>query len=326
MAEQIHLDPHKLVFIQSRAMTHADLIDEYAEMMLAGIEFEAACGLRDEDGQVYIYDGLHRGEAAKAVGKLMLVEVKPGTKLEAEWLALTANQKHGLRRSREDKRQVVNTALLHPYGAQLSNREIARHCGVDHKTVGKIRQELELSGDIPQIQSRTVTRAGVTYEQDTSQIGQSTPGSVGLEPGSAARVKPTIPGPNGIGLANGSRQSDRGPSLSAPLVAEEPARHEPHAQDFECPRCGQEKVVGVNGSRRWRLGCGAEWPTATSFLAEIETGYGPVTTTVTRTQLQHRFATLLADLADEQLGELEGWLADMEAKLAVQADELVSGW
>jgi hypothetical protein len=85
-------------------------------------------------------------------------------------------------------------------------------------------------------------------------------------------------------------------------------------------------VVGVNGSRRWCLGCGAEWPTATSFLAEIEISAGAATTTVTRTHLQHRFATLLADLADEQLGELEGWLADMEAKLAVQADELVSVW
>jgi hypothetical protein len=70
--------------------------------------------------------------------------------------ALTANQKHGLRRSRDDKRRVVHTALLHPYGAKLSNRELARHCGVDHKTVGKIRQELELSGEIPQMQTRTV--------------------------------------------------------------------------------------------------------------------------------------------------------------------------
>jgi predicted RNA-binding Zn-ribbon protein involved in translation (DUF1610 family) len=295
-------------------------------MMLAGIEFEAACGLRDEAGQVYIHDGLHRGEAAKAVGKLLLVEVKPGTKLEAEWLALTANQKHGLRRSREDKRRVVHTALLHPYGARLSNREIGRHCGVDHKTVGKIRQELELSGEIPQIQTRTVTRAGATYEQDTSQIGQRSPGSVGLEPGSGARVKPTVPGSNGIEAANGSRQSDRDPTPTAIPVAEEQARYEPHAQDFECPRCGQEKVVGVNGSRRWCLGCGAEWPTATSFLAEIEISAGAVTTTVTRTQLQHRFAALLADLADEQLSELEGWLADMETKLAHHADEPVGVW
>ena len=82
----------------------------------------------------------------------------------------------------------------------------------------------------------------------------------------------------------------------------------------------------MNGSRRWCLGCGAEWPTATSFLAEIETGWGLVTTTVTRTHLQHRFAALLADLADEQLGELEDWLADMEAKLAHQADELITVW
>ena len=40
-------------------------------------------------------------------------------------------------------------ALSHPYGVNQSDRKIARHCGVDHKTVGKIRKELELSGEIP---------------------------------------------------------------------------------------------------------------------------------------------------------------------------------
>lgn len=79
----------------------------------------------------------------------ILVNIRSGTRTDAEWLALTANQKHGLRRTNKDKQLVVRQALLHPYGVSLSNREIARHCGVSDKTVGKARREMELSAEIP---------------------------------------------------------------------------------------------------------------------------------------------------------------------------------
>jgi hypothetical protein len=149
MSEQIYEDPNKLIFIQSRAGTNTELVSEYAEMMRDGVQFDAVQGVRDGDGQIYIFDGLHRGEASRQVGVLLLVDVQPGAKQDAEWLALAANQKHGLRRTREDIHRVIRHALLHPFGANLSNREIARHCGVNDKTVGKIRVELELSGEIP---------------------------------------------------------------------------------------------------------------------------------------------------------------------------------
>jgi hypothetical protein len=121
MTEQIFVEPNTLIFIQSRATTNADLVDEYAEMMQHGIQFDPAQGVRDENDQVYVYDGLHRGEAARQVGALLLVQVRSGTKLDAEWLSLAANQKHGLRRTRGDRQRVVRLALLHPNGAQLSD-------------------------------------------------------------------------------------------------------------------------------------------------------------------------------------------------------------
>jgi DNA-binding transcriptional regulator YhcF (GntR family) len=86
-------------------------------------------------------------------------------------LSLSANQKHGLRRNRADKRLAVQQALLHPQGAGLSDREIARHCGVDHKTVGRVRSELEASGEIPRITERNITRRdGSSYRQDTAKL------------------------------------------------------------------------------------------------------------------------------------------------------------
>lgn len=149
MPKQILADPTELAFIQSRAETNHDLVDEYAEMMRSGVQFDAAQGIQDKTGQIFVADGLHRGEAAKLAEMDLLVEVQPGTRQDAEWLALTANQKHGLRRTTKDKQRVIRQALLHPYGMNLSNREIARHCGVNDKTVGRIRHQLELTAEIP---------------------------------------------------------------------------------------------------------------------------------------------------------------------------------
>ncbi len=37
---------------------------------------------------------------------------------------------------------------------ELSNREVAKQTGADHKTVGKVREELEETGEIPQFESK----------------------------------------------------------------------------------------------------------------------------------------------------------------------------
>ena len=117
--------------------------------MADGVVFDAVEGVQDETGEVFVWDGTHRGEAAKKAGTTLFVNIRSGTRTDAEWLALTANQKHGLRRTTKDKQRVVRQALLHPYGVNLSNREIARHCGVSDKTVGKARREMELCAEIP---------------------------------------------------------------------------------------------------------------------------------------------------------------------------------
>lgn len=384
-------------------------------MMANGVEFDAVDGVQDSSGQVYVWDGYHRGEAARSLDRPLLVNLQPGTRSDAEWLALAANQKHGLRRSRADKQYIIRKALQHPNGASLSDREIARHCGVDHKTVGKIRGAMELSGEIPQIQKRTVTRQGTTYQQDTHSIGsvqqwmpvwqleqalrswlndtfsnketqvqvleaicQKTPeGQMYLtrlltnnilpsprrkrdviqtchnlleqhrqsgnhEPEEVSQEHQEKSG-NDMYTSPGTHTSIPHPLLSCQLVR----------QEFECPRCGQEKIVGVNGSKRWCLGCEAQWATANEFLAEFHqkqenldqhegglplpsqqsasgnltpvpaTAKSPRTSTVeysevvTRHRIQRRFLGILARLEeqDEQLVQIDAWLDDLEHKL-----------
>jgi len=158
-----------LTVIQSRAEMSYSLVDEYAEMMKRGVEFAPILTIFDrQENHHYVYDGAHRVEAARKIADHTLAaSCTDGTQADAQWLALSANQKHGLRRNTDDKQRVARNALKHPNGAALSNREIGRHCGIDHKTVGKLRKELELSGVIPRMEERTVTRNGTTYTQST---------------------------------------------------------------------------------------------------------------------------------------------------------------
>ncbi|KKM98044.1 hypothetical protein LCGC14_1162040, partial [marine sediment metagenome] len=160
----LHPDKTKVTIIQSRAEMNLDLINEYAQEMKDGTIFDAIDAIR-ENGHFYIYNGAHRVEAARQINFTLDISWTPGTRADAEWAALAANTKHGLRRSTATKQRVAKNALLHEKGAGLSDREIARWCQVDHKTVGKLRKGLEASGEIPQIAERTVTRNGKTFTQ-----------------------------------------------------------------------------------------------------------------------------------------------------------------
>jgi transposase-like protein len=326
--KQAEYHPNELIFIQSRAEINLAVVEEYAEMMAEGIVFDPVEGVKDENGLIYVYDGYHRGEAAKQVGLPVLVNLQAGSRTEAEWLALTANQKHGLRRTNADKQRVVRQALLHPYGATLSNSELARHCGVNDKTVAKIRREMETSSEIPKIDKRMVRRNGVTYEQDTRNIGNSQG-----EPqnDSSQQAIPSIEqqdnlpsksynhntiNPGWSQSLNGVNElSESGTDIGA--GGKEQSSYQLKSQEFECPRCGAEKIVGVNGSRRWCLHCLAEWPTAAAFLTEVKAHQGQLVERPTRQQLQARFLSILArlDEQDPQLGQISAWLDTLEAQL-----------
>jgi hypothetical protein len=80
-----------------------------------------------------------------------------------------------VRRTNGDKRRAVATLLNDPEWSQWSDREIARRCGVDGKTVASSRP---LSAEVPQIDperptTRKVERNGTVYEQQTSGINAS---------------------------------------------------------------------------------------------------------------------------------------------------------
>ena len=124
---------------QPRVEMDLALIDEYAEVVEQLPPIDVVF-----DGKVYwVYDGHHRVCAHEKAGrKEILANIVRGERRDAVLLSLGVNAAHGLRRTNADKRRAVETMLKDPEWSQWSDRKIADHCAVDHRTVGHHRQAL----------------------------------------------------------------------------------------------------------------------------------------------------------------------------------------
>ena len=71
--------------------------------------------------------------------KEIAADVRDGSRRDAILYSLSANANHGLRRSNDDKRKAVVFALRDPELRQLSQRKIAKLCGVTQAMVSKVR-------------------------------------------------------------------------------------------------------------------------------------------------------------------------------------------
>ncbi len=157
---------------QPRAVLDFEAIEDYAEAMSAGVKFPPVTVFYDGDSY-WLADGFHRVKAAYAAGfDSVLCDVHQGTIEEAQWYSFSANRGNGLRRTTQDKQRAVKAALVHGRGTILSDTQLARHVGVDQKTVTNWRRQLEASQEIPKMATRTVTRKGKTYQQETTNIGK----------------------------------------------------------------------------------------------------------------------------------------------------------
>ncbi|MCL2118076.1 MAG: ParB N-terminal domain-containing protein [Planctomycetaceae bacterium] len=157
---QQKIDPKRIrtdLDTQARVETDASVVEEYASAMLRGDEFPPIVVFHDLDSDVLILvDGFHRLEAHMRAkpDEEMEVIIKDGTLSDARWASFTVNATHGLRRSAADKRRIIAEALRHEKGVKMSDRQIAGHVGVDHKTVAAVRRELMTGGEIPHVHCR----------------------------------------------------------------------------------------------------------------------------------------------------------------------------
>lgn len=122
---------------QARAELSISDINDYAEAMRGGAVFPAIVVFYD--GKTYwLADGFHRVQAAiSAEKKELAADVRQGTQGDAVWFSCAANANNSIRRTNEDKRRAVMTALAHPNAT--SDGAIAVHCGVSQPFVSKLR-------------------------------------------------------------------------------------------------------------------------------------------------------------------------------------------
>jgi len=162
--------------LQARVGLNAEVVKEYADQMSAGATFPPVL-VFERPGAFALVDGFHRIAAREMLGlTTVLAETREGSREDAVWYGLTVNQKHGLRRSNDDKHRCVVRALTHRRAQMLSDRQLASHCGVHHYTVSRIRQQLEQSHLIEVADTRVVTRGGVSYRQRVHNRKKRSPG------------------------------------------------------------------------------------------------------------------------------------------------------
>lgn len=126
---------------QPRAQLDAFVVSDYTEAMERGDSFPPVRVVYDGE-DYWLWDGFHRLKAAEKLGRETIeAEVSAGTHQDAVWKSLSANKDHGLRRTRADKKRAVIRAL-EGWGESESARAIARHVGVDHKTVLRYHEEV----------------------------------------------------------------------------------------------------------------------------------------------------------------------------------------
>ncbi|ABW32520.1 ParB N-terminal domain-containing protein [Acaryochloris marina] len=155
---------------QPRAKLFEEVVDDYAQDMKQGATFPPVIVYFDGE-EYWLADGFHRVRAKEAIGETSVTaEVHLGTQRDAVLYAVGANAAHGLRRTNADKRRAVIRLLRDFEWREWSDREIARRCGVDHKTVGSLRKDIYPTDD----QSKEFRKGADGRITNVSNIGKST--------------------------------------------------------------------------------------------------------------------------------------------------------
>ena len=160
---------------QPRVAVSDEVVAEYADLYRQG-EILPPVTVFHDGATYWLADGFHRYWATrKADRDVIAAEVRPGTLRDAILHSVGANATHGLRRTNADKRKAVLTLLGDEEWSAWSDRQIAKLCGVHHKTVSSTR-ELH-TGEVRQYDSKDRTfvhpKTGKPTRMKTARIGRA---------------------------------------------------------------------------------------------------------------------------------------------------------
>lgn len=161
---------------QARIKSSEETIEAYAELIDSS-KGEWPFGPLDvfHDGSDYfLADGFHRTLAALRLNRASLpCRIHKGTAKDARIFGMTANDKHGLRMTRADKRACVEWLLDN--GTKMTQVEIAEKAGVSHRTVKTVVAERKpAKGQIAPLPSETQGKSSETSDKTASSDSQAT--------------------------------------------------------------------------------------------------------------------------------------------------------
>jgi hypothetical protein len=136
-------DFHIDLTIQQRVELDAATVADYAALYREGHDLGRITVFADEAAGCYwLSDGFHRRAAAQQAGLTTLpAVVYPGGRREALLYATSCNL-HGKARSNADKKKSVLTLLQDAEWGLWSDNHIAKHTGVSHTFVSRLRDSL----------------------------------------------------------------------------------------------------------------------------------------------------------------------------------------
>lgn len=141
---------------QGRTGINPETVADYTQALKEGAQFPPV-ELFHQGGDYWLSDGAHRIEAHRANGmRKIKAKVKPGSYRDALARSFVANEAHGLRRRRVDKRHSIVIALGDPQWAKLSNRRLADICGVSHELVRLVRSNAPTKSTLPAVAAQIV--------------------------------------------------------------------------------------------------------------------------------------------------------------------------
>jgi len=137
---------------QSRISIDEDTVAEYAELIEASEDWPFPPLDVFHDGtDHFVADGFHRTlGASRAKRSSLPCVIHKGTATDARIFGMTANDRHGLRMTRADKRACVEWLLDN--GGKMTQREIAEKAGVSKRMVSFIvadRREVDITPTPP---------------------------------------------------------------------------------------------------------------------------------------------------------------------------------
>lgn len=196
-----------------RASVNEEAIEAYAENLGKLPPLKV---IRDEKDHHWLEDGYHRYRAAEHLGRAKVkCRIRKGAYLDAFAAAAKANDSHGVRVTKADKRHRVETALHLPNLEEWSQNRIADLCGVSKQLVSKIVAEATVHNG--QLKSNT--------EQPTKKVGKD-----GKRRSSRSKKRKGSPGKGSVGresTATPDEDQEEAVASAPPVKVDLPPSPEP---------------------------------------------------------------------------------------------------